>query len=61
MDPNATLAQIWDAFNAGLTVQVHWACETLAGWLNRGGFEPDWDAHPEADWLFRIWLARQPS
>lgn len=47
MDPNETLKQIDDflaAHKCGEEVD-EW-CEYLMDWMDKGGFEPHWEAYP---------------
>lgn len=54
MDPNACLRLIEGA-RAKSTRACLDACQDLAEWLARGGFEPDWDAYPKGRQRFRHW------
>jgi hypothetical protein len=54
MDPNTTLRRISELLategllsDEGREVLANHAAD-LREWLCRGGFAPDWDAHPEA-------------
>ena len=53
MDPDAALKRINDALDHPLAADAADACEDLRAWLDRGGFEPDWEAWPAAAWLYR--------
>ena len=51
MDPDATLQTIhehcWEHVYCDADTLAE-AVDALRGWLARGGFEPDWDALPDA-------------
>lgn len=58
MDPNANLSEQSRLLNttarsdrARLSELRH----ALAGWLSGGGFQPDWNAHPDATKAFKLW------
>jgi hypothetical protein len=58
MDPNATLRAIADTTDTDERAEL---CEALSGWIQRGGFAPDWsdpNAHNGAA-LFRLWANAQ--
>lgn len=63
MDPNATLAALNDAIDAGLTKDaveerlLH--CENLDNWLGLAGFAPDWSKYPRASNYFQAWKNRR--
>ena len=60
MDPDATLKQIDDFLllrKTGAIVDV-WV-EELATWLNKGGFDPDWDRYPLATSYFNTITGRK--
>lgn len=46
MDPNETLKRIDEFLREHRTGEEvdHW-CEDLLEWLDRGGFEPDWEKY----------------
>lgn len=59
MDPNACLRRIADADTRS---EVTDACRDLAGWIARGGFEPDWSAYPAGTRRYRAYCrARKAS
>lgn len=56
MDPDATLRIIGECTREERRQRSE-ACENLDEWLQRGGFEPDWEAQPRAARLFNNWRA----
>ena len=71
MDPNATLRLIAEAleeleslelgnFDAREEIQKELAftCNDLAGWIAKGGFQPDWLAHPKGAGYYLTWTVR---
>lgn len=64
MDPNATLKEIGrlqreqEAFEKGsqtyreIGQELQEMCSHLMGWLNAGGFQPDWDQEPDGTQAF---------
>jgi hypothetical protein len=53
MDPNATLMEIESALIEGDKETAAERCDDLNDWLNRGGFEPSWNKHPQATTYYR--------
>jgi len=52
MDPNANLAEQAECTDSARLRELR---QALLEWLQRGGFEPDWDANPEATADFNAW------
>lgn len=53
MDPNQTLADMETALIDRRLGRAAGCAADLAGWLVKGGFEPDWEAHPlAAQWFW---------
>ena len=48
MDPDATLERLNDALMMNDEREARDACADLYCWLQSGGFEPQWVAHPTA-------------
>jgi hypothetical protein len=58
MDPNATLKNIHDFIRAGRAGdEVDEWVDALAGWLARGGFEPDWSRFESGTSYYRSRVA----
>jgi hypothetical protein len=68
MDPNACLERIerWlqkigrqerasHSCKQKFKQELDIACEDLATWLHKGGFDPEWEAHLEAAGYFKLW------
>jgi len=57
MDPNATLKELetnlTNAAFANIKLVNFWLCEDLKNWLDKKGFEPDWDKYPAATAYYR--------
>jgi hypothetical protein len=57
MDPDACLADIAITLrerpSATRTAELREMCGNLAGWLSRGGFQPDWSKAPAAAEYFQ--------
>lgn len=53
MDPDACLKRFWRAVKDGDWEEAREARSDLQGWLNRGGFAPDWkkSGHTRADFM----------
>jgi len=53
MDPDAALTRYWEAVDAGDIAEARDAKSDLMDWIERGGFEPDWEAsgHSRAEFL----------
>lgn len=47
MDPNATLALIYDAWKSKDWDTVSNLWDDLLDWLEKGGFEPNWMEYPD--------------
>lgn len=68
MDPNANLAEQQRILDRGLTrgATYYYVDQSrlaelrraLCDWLRRGGFAPDWAAHPRGAESFKDWAAR---
>ena len=56
MDPNATLKLIFDAHTDGDLETQQEAFEALQEWFDHSGFDPDWNAHPEATQVYQEML-----
>jgi len=48
MDPDIALANIAAGIVSQDTAKVRESCQALRGWLQKGGFAPDWSRHPQA-------------
>lgn len=55
MDPNTTLRDIEDEIQmqAPPSSVVYKMCDDLREWLNKGGFEPNWDKYPIGSAFYR--------
>jgi hypothetical protein len=61
MDPNATLMAIEQCLRHGDDDELlEQLCEALAGWIDRGGFHPDWEAH-QAGYEYFTSYYRRPA
>lgn len=59
MDPNANLQQqqllINETPRQDADGELYQLRHDLSAWMRRGGFQPNWDAYPEATKEFRLW------
>lgn len=62
MDPNATLKAIAFELSKGIDCDeyVDELVEALLDWLERGGFQPDWNAEPLAASYCGAYLRSKP-
>ena len=56
MDPNTVLQRINDLLFAADATELHQACHDLLDWINKDGFEPNWDQHDLAACYYRSWV-----
>lgn len=48
MDPDACLRRLHEALIDGDLLEAKWASLDLHRWIDRGGFEPNWERYPAA-------------
>lgn len=64
MDPNANLSEQSYLLGYGKDIdkvgkrRMRELRQALLEWMQRGGFEPDWAAYPEATQAFNRWRIR---
>lgn len=55
MDPTQTLAEIFLAELPSEEYNLDTLCSSLQEWLERGGFQPDWEDYPRATRIYFNW------
>lgn len=53
MDPNVCLKRIADAIQDGEYEDADDFCDELYEWIDKQGFQPEWDSYPEAAAYYR--------
>lgn len=59
MNPNETLRLFWNAVLKGLRSVAREHYFNLRDWLERGGFEPDWEAIPTIEARRKLKVLRE--